>query len=79
MERLDVVMLPVTSRIDAERLGDSVVGEWMGVGLKAPSKIKGVVQTIERRTIRKKLGVLSQRDFAVVQENIKRIFGFGPT
>ena len=73
--RADSVMLAVTSRQGRSYFRDCEIREWRAAGLVAPSTAKGVLRTINRSLIYRKLGTLAQRDYERVKDSLRVIFG----
>jgi mRNA interferase MazF len=60
-QRRDLVIMAITSQIRPRpAFGEFTVTEWKKAGLIAPSAVKPVLTTIERRLVLKKLGQLQQ-------------------
>ena len=73
--RIDAVMMALTTQTANEFFGDCDLKDWAEAGLPAATKSKGVIQTIEQRSIQKRIGTLSAGDFQRVLESVKEIFG----
>lgn len=73
--RPDAVMMPLTSR-QSRLPGDDRLVDWRAAGLVTPTYFKACVQTIERGTIKRRLGQLSAEDLNVAYRAVRRIFGF---
>lgn len=73
--RVDAVMMALTTQLESEYFGDCVLHDWAEAGLPSATKAKGVIQTIEQRSIRKRLGTLSPDDFRRVMGSVLQIMG----
>lgn len=74
--RPDIILMAVTSLMQpTDYFGDVPVAEWQRAGLLKPSIIKPVFTTVEKGLILKKLGRLSERDRAALQQTFKTILG----
>jgi mRNA interferase MazF len=75
-ERRDLVIMAITSQIRPRpAFGEFTVGEWKKAGLIAPSAVKPVLATIERRLVVKKLGQLQPADVRSLRRNLDQILG----
>jgi len=74
--RQEVIIAAITSNIDRLLAGDTKIRDWQKGGLKYPSLVAGIIQTIKINIIEKKLGKLSERDFLETKINIKKSLGF---
>jgi len=73
--RADAVMLALSTRRGDHYFGDCEIVDWQGAGLPQPTKAKGVIQTIEQRTVESRLGTLSANDFTRVKQSVRDILG----
>jgi mRNA interferase MazF len=74
--RQDLVIMAVTSQIRPQPLfGDLTVAEWKKAGLLAPSVVKPVLTTIEKRLVIKRLGHLQQADVRSLRASLRAILG----
>ncbi|MGQ0804278.1 MAG: type II toxin-antitoxin system PemK/MazF family toxin [Actinomycetota bacterium] len=73
----DVIVAMVTSsraRLQRPGLGDVVLKDWRSEGLLTASVLRtGRLQTMESRLLSAPLGVLSERDAAVVGDALRRV------
>lgn len=68
--------MAVTSQVRPRpALGEVVVADWEKAGLIAPSAVKPVLATIERRLVLKKLGRLQPPDIRSLRTSLGRILG----
>ena len=75
-ERLDVIVMAVTSQISTPpRTGEVVLENWRAAGLPKPSMAKPVLATIERRIVVRKLGALDGKDATAVRTALQAAFG----
>jgi mRNA interferase MazF len=76
VQRRDLMIMAITSQISPRpRFGEVTVADWKKAGLLAPSVVKPVVATIERRLILKTLGQLQQADLRSVRATLGAILG----
>jgi mRNA-degrading endonuclease toxin of MazEF toxin-antitoxin module len=74
--RQEVIIAAITSNINRILAGDTKIQDWQKGGLKYPSLVAGIIQTIKINTIERKLGKFSERDFLETQINLKKSLGF---
>ena len=61
----------MTSNISAPfRPGDTLISDWKAAGLLKPSAVRGVLATVDKGDIYRKLGRLTKADFSQVQKDI---------
>ncbi|HLD82667.1 MAG TPA: type II toxin-antitoxin system PemK/MazF family toxin [Candidatus Omnitrophota bacterium] len=70
--RQEVIVMAITSNIDRILFADTKIDKWKEAGLLYPSLVTGIVRTVKGSIILRKLGILSQRDFQKVRENIRK-------
>lgn len=71
--RQEIIIAGVTSNMDRKFIGETRLKNWQKAGLKLPSMVTAIVQTIKKQLICKKLGTLHQDDWEMVQENLKKV------
>lgn len=76
VQRRDLMIMAITGQIHPRPLlGEFTVADWKKAGLLAPSVVKPVVTTIERRLVLKRLGQLQQADLRSLRATLGAIFG----
>ena len=85
-ERLDAVVVPLTTNLTIQRFGDHTLMDWTSAGLPRPSMAKGIIETVARSTFDGQLGRLTERDMLAVEASLREVLGlrqdeaaFGPT
>jgi mRNA interferase MazF len=74
---IKLIVAAITSNVSPPfRPGDTLLNNWSAAGLLKPSAVRGVLATIDKSDIARKLGALSAPDFAKVEEGIADILGF---
>jgi len=74
--RVDLLIMAVTSQIRPRSgFGESIVADWRKAGLLAPSLVKPVITTIDKRLVLKKLGSLHGADLRTLRANLESIIG----
>jgi mRNA interferase MazF len=72
-----LIVVALTSNISPPlRPGDTLLSDWKSASLLKPSATRGVLATVDKADIYRKLGTLSTTDFNKVQEGIASILGF---
>lgn len=70
--RPDVIAALLTSQLrQATTATDYVLQDWSAAGLHAPSAFRSFIETFETREVLRKLGHLSDRDWAEVQARLR--------
>ena len=71
--RADAVVVALSTQRGAIYYGDCDLHDWRDAGLPRPTKAKGVIQTIDRSTIERRLGALSSSDLDRVKGSVRLI------
>lgn len=75
-ERSDLILMAVTSlQRESPPVGELSVRGWQAAGLLKPSAIKPILATIEKRLVRKRLGMLNDDDRAGLRHALALILG----
>ncbi len=75
-ERPDLILMAVTSmQRESPPVGELSVRGWQAAGLLKPSAIKPILTTIEKRLVRKRLGMLIDDDRAGLRQALALILG----
>jgi len=70
------VIMAITSQIRPRpAFGEFLVADWKKAGLIAPSAVKPVVTTIEKRLVLKRLGQLQLADSRSLRTSLARVLG----
>jgi mRNA interferase MazF len=75
MNRQEVIIAAITSNISRSLTGDTRINQWEEAGLRFPSTVTGIFQTIKRDMVDRKLGTLVDEDFQRVKENLIQALG----
>jgi mRNA interferase MazF len=74
---IKLIVAAITSNVSPPfRPGDSLLNDWRAAGLLKPSAVRGVLATVDKIDVVRKLGVLSAQDFAMVEQGVADILGF---
>ena len=74
---IKLIVAAITSNISPPfRPGDALLNDWRRAGLAKPSAIRGVIATVDKSDVVRKLGILSAADLVTVEEGLASILGF---
>ena len=73
--RHEVIVAAITSNIRRRLFGDHPVADWKAAGLLFPSVVSGIVRTITRSMIDRRLGAMPKADMDAVDQELRRSFG----
>lgn len=69
--RHEVIVAAITSNVGRARVGDFTLVDWEAAGLISPSTVTGILRTIKASMIDRKIGVLSPRDLAACDAELR--------
>ena len=70
--RREVVVAAITSNVKRRLFGDHLIADWKGAGLLFPSLVTGIVRTINRTMIDRKLGSMPKPDLEAIDRELRR-------
>jgi len=70
--RREAIIAAITSNVTRRLPGDLPVANWKAAGLLFPSVVTGIIRTIERAMVRRRLGRLTPQDLALFDEELRR-------
>jgi mRNA interferase MazF len=74
---IKLIVAAITGNVSPPfRPGDTLLQDWGSAGLLKPSAVRGVLATVDKADVVRKLGVLTPNDFLSVQQGVARIMGF---
>ncbi len=73
--RQEVIVAAITSNIRGRLFGDHLIADWKGAGLLFPSSVTGILRTIKRTMIDRKLGAMPKTDMEAVHRELRRSLG----
>ena len=73
--RQEAIIAAITSRTDRILAGDHLISDWQGAGLLFPSVATGIIRTIKRGIIAKKLGSMPRPDMQGIEDNLRDVLG----
>ena len=71
--RKEMLVCAITSNTERMLFGDSRIEGWKEAGLKYPSSVLAVIQTIQDPMVSFKIGELPEKDFKSVLSNLGKI------
>ena len=71
--RSDAVLVALSSNPKGSYFGDCELTDWRVAGLLAPTKAKGLIETVKRTAVKQRLGSLSSNDFDRVKDSVRMI------
>lgn len=73
--RQEIIIAAITSNVSRRLFGDQLIEDWQEAGLLRPSVVTGVVRTIRRPMILRRLGALAASDLRAVDHTLRRALG----
>ncbi|MBI1960339.1 MAG: type II toxin-antitoxin system PemK/MazF family toxin [Candidatus Rokubacteria bacterium] len=73
--RREVVVAAITSNVRRRLFGDHLIADWKGAGLLFPSRVTGIIRTISRTMIDRRLGSMPRPDMEAVERELRRCLG----
>jgi mRNA interferase MazF len=73
--RQEVVVAAITSNTRRRLFGEHVVSGWKEAGLLFPSTVTGVIRTIKRAMVDRRLGTMPGPDMRAVDRELRRSLG----
>jgi len=73
--REEVIVAAITSNTRRRLVGDHIVADWQHAGLLFPSTVTGIIRTIKRSMIRRRLGSLAREDLDAFDQELRRSLG----
>jgi mRNA interferase MazF len=68
--RQEIIVAAITSNTDRKLIGETKLKNWKQSGLKLPSVVTAVIQTIKKSLVVKKMGQIGLSDWKQVQSNL---------
>jgi mRNA interferase MazF len=74
---IKLIVAAITGNVSPPfRPGDTLLSDWHTAGLLKPSAVRGVLATVDKSDVVRKLGTLAAKDFSGVEQGIADILGF---
>lgn len=70
--RREIIVAAITSNIHRRLFGDWLLVDWRFAGLLYPSIVTGIVRTVSRSVVERKLGTVSKTDLKAVESELRR-------
>jgi hypothetical protein len=67
-----MVVAAITSNVRRRLFGDHLIVDWKGAGLLFPSLVTGILRTVKRAVIDRKLGSIRRPDMEAVDRTLRR-------
>jgi mRNA interferase MazF len=74
-ERDEVIIEAISSRTDRVLPGDHLIKDWQRAGLLFPSVATGIIRTIKRNMVTRKLGSMPSPDMKAIDAAIRLALG----
>ena len=71
-KREEIIVAAITSNTTRRIFGDIKVTKWKEAGLLYPSAITGILLSIKKTLVEKKLGTLDEEDLSRAEESIRK-------
>lgn len=71
-KRDEIIVSPITSNVIRKIYGDVTIKNWESAGLLFPSAVTGIITTIKKLMLQKKLGQLNREDWLKVEDCLKK-------
>lgn len=73
--RQEVVVAAITSNVGRLLFGDHLISDWKRAGLLFPSVATGIIRTVKRTVIERKLGTMPGPDMEAIDRGLSRCLG----
>jgi mRNA interferase MazF len=73
--RQEVLLAAITSNVDRLLFGDHPISDWKAAGLLFPSVVTGIIRTMKRSMIDRRLGSMPKADLKAVDQQLRRCLG----
>jgi len=70
--RQEVVVAAITSNVRRLLFGNRPIADWQGAGLLFPSVVTGILRTVKRTVIERKLGSMAKADLEATDRELRR-------
>ena len=73
--RHELIVAAITSNVQRCFFGDHLIAGWRAAGLLFPSLATGILRTIKRKMIERRLGSLPEVDLKAIDREMRRSLG----
>ena len=70
--RKEIVVAAITSNVRRHLFGDHLIVDWKSAGLLFPSVATGILRTVTRGMVDRKLGAMAKGDLEAVDHGLRR-------
>ena len=71
--RQEAIIAAITSHVDRVLFGDHHIAGWREAGLLWPSTATGIIRTVKRSMIERRLGKMSAADMEAIRGQLRRV------
>lgn len=71
--RHELVVAAITSNVTRGLFGDHLVADWKGAGLLFPSVVTGILRTVTREIVNRKLGSMARADMDAIDNALPTV------
>jgi mRNA interferase MazF len=73
--RREAVVAAITSNLRRRLVGDHILSKWKEAGLLFPSAVTGILRTVERTMVHRRLGSVVRTDLVEVERQLRVSLG----
>jgi len=73
--RQEVLVAAITSNVNRLLFGDHLLSNWKAAGLLFPSVVTGIIRTMKRTMIDRRLGSMPKADLKAIDQGLRRSLG----
>jgi mRNA-degrading endonuclease toxin of MazEF toxin-antitoxin module len=73
--RNEMICAAITSNVSRILPGDILVQRWQAAGLLFPSVVTGIVRTVRRSMLARKLGAMDRTDLDAYRNQLRKVLG----
>jgi mRNA interferase MazF len=73
--RQEFIVAAITSNVGRRLLGDHLIVDWKGAGLLFPSVATGILRTVARTMVERKLGSMPRAEMDGIDRELRRSLG----
>ncbi|MDD3148824.1 MAG: type II toxin-antitoxin system PemK/MazF family toxin [Candidatus Riflebacteria bacterium] len=71
-KRDEVIVSPITSNVIRKIYGDVTIKYWESAGLLFPSAVTGIITTVKKMMLEKKIGQLRKEDWLKIEDCLRK-------
>jgi len=73
--RQEIIVAAITSNIKRRLFGDHLLSEWKAAGLLFPSLVTGILRTIKRTMVDRKVGTIPKPEMPTIELKLRQSLG----